>query len=103
MISSPKNATVAVSLAIVSVIVLLLATGPIAPQSTPVAQSPPAPQNPVPPTPQTPSNGGIRTTVELVVVPVTVNAVAPSEVPPNRPRGPVTEIAPTVSVPPVWV
>ncbi len=72
MISSPKNVTVALSLALALVIGLLLAAAPIAPQSTPAAQSPPVPQNPVPPTPQAPSNGGIRTTVELVVVPVTV-------------------------------
>jgi Ca-activated chloride channel homolog len=68
MISLSRNLTVAVTLAFG----LLLATAPIAPQFTQAAQSPAAPQNPAPPAPQAPSNGGIRTTVELVVVPVTV-------------------------------
>jgi VWFA-related protein len=68
MISLPKNLTVAVTLACG----LLLATAPISPQFTQAAQAPQAPQNPGPPAPQAPPSGGIRTTVELVVVPVTV-------------------------------
>jgi Ca-activated chloride channel homolog len=68
MISLPKNVTVAVTLAFG----LLLATAPISPQFTQAAQAPQAPQNPGPPAPQAPPSGGIRTTVELVVVPVTV-------------------------------
>ncbi len=68
MISLPKNVTVAVTLAFG----LLLATAPISPQFTQAAQAPQAPQNPGPPAPQAPPGGGIRTTVELVVVPVTV-------------------------------
>jgi VWFA-related protein len=68
MISLPKNLTVAVTLAFG----LLLATAPISPQFTQAAQAPQAPQNPGPPAPQAPPSGGIRTTVELVVVPVTV-------------------------------
>ena len=68
MISLPKNVTVAVTLAFG----LLLTTAPISPQFTQAAQAPQAPQNPGPPAPQAPPGGGIRTTVELVVVPVTV-------------------------------